>query len=262
MAPEYGATCGFFPIDAETLDYLQDTGAQTARIALVEKYAKAQGLLSHAGEPRSGLHRHAGARPDDGRAVAGRPDAAAGPRRARPTPRHGFAGRADQRLQEGRERRQARHGRRHEFRLGHGDVVIAAITSCTNTSNPSVMIGAGLVAQKAVAQGPEGQALGEDLAGAGHPGGAPIISTRPGWTSRSTSSASTWSAMAAPPASAIPARCPNLGERSPSTIWSPPRCSRATAISKAASIPRCAPTIWPRRCWWWPMRWPVRSTSI
>ena len=51
------------------------------------------------------------------------------------------------------------------FDVGHGDVVIAAITSCTNTSNPSVLIAAGLVAKKAVDQGPEGQAVGEDLAG-------------------------------------------------------------------------------------------------
>ena len=58
-----------------------------------------------------------------------------------------------------------------DYDLGHGDVVIAAITSCTNTSNPSVMLAAGLVARKAVEHGPEGQAVGEDLAGAGLAGG-------------------------------------------------------------------------------------------
>jgi aconitate hydratase len=58
-----------------------------------------------------------------------------------------------------------------QFRLGHGDVVIAAITSCTNTSNPSVLIAAGLLARKARAQGPDSQAVGEDLARAGQPGG-------------------------------------------------------------------------------------------
>ena len=87
MAPEYGATCGFFPIDAETLAYLKTTGRKPARVALVEAYAKAQGMLPHAPDARSGLHRHARARPRRGHSLARRPEAAAGPGRARPMPR-------------------------------------------------------------------------------------------------------------------------------------------------------------------------------
>ena len=82
MAPEYGATCGFFPIDAETVRFLKNTARKPARVALVEKYAKAQGLCRTAKSARSGLHRHAVAGHDHGRAVHGRPDAAAGPRGA------------------------------------------------------------------------------------------------------------------------------------------------------------------------------------
>ena len=97
-------------------------------------------------------------------------------------------------------------GRNHD--LGHGDVVIAAITSCTNTSNPSVMIGAGLLARKAAAEGPDRQAVGEDLARARLASRRPSISTNPGCRRISTSSASIWSASAAPPASAIPGPLP------------------------------------------------------
>ena len=111
-----------------------------------------------------------------------------------------------------------------DYDLGHGDVVIAAITCCTNTSNPSVMLGAGLVARKAVEARPQGQAVGQDLARAGLPGGHRLSDRRPGCRPISTSSASTWSAMAAPPASAIPARCP---------IRSPRRSTRGDLVAAA-----------------------------
>ena len=99
MAPEYGATCGFFPIDRETIDYLKATGRKPSQIALVERYAKAQGMWRTARTPDPVF--------SDGLALD----------------------------------------------LGDGDVAIAAITSCTNTSNPGVMIGAGLVARNAVKHG-------------------------------------------------------------------------------------------------------------
>ncbi len=89
----------------------------------------------------------------------------------------------------------------------NGDVVIAAITSCTNTSNPSVMIGAGLLARKARGEGPYGEAVGEDLAGAGLAGRRRNILRSPVCRRISTSSASISSASAAPPASATPVRC-------------------------------------------------------
>ena len=79
MAPEYGATCGIFPVDAETLRYLRFTGRPEALIQLVEAYTKEQGLFHTADDAGSGLLRHAGAGPGDGRAEPGRAEAAAGP---------------------------------------------------------------------------------------------------------------------------------------------------------------------------------------
>ncbi|MEO5336018.1 MAG: aconitate hydratase AcnA [Magnetospirillum sp. WYHS-4] len=150
MAPEYGATCGFFPIDAETVRYLRLTGRDEARVALVEAYAKAQGMWRDASTPdpvftdtieldlatvepslagpkrpqdRIALSKVAGEFPAALKSIA---DADA-PRAAKV---------------EGAD-----------YSLRDGDVVIAAITSCTNTSNPSVLIAAGLLARNAAAKG-------------------------------------------------------------------------------------------------------------
>jgi aconitate hydratase len=152
MAPEYGATCGFFPVDKATLDYLKTSGRAAARVALVEKYAKAQGLFRTAASPdpvftetlvldlKDVQPSLAGPKRPEGRvaleAVAGGFDAALT---------------AEYKKPEGHAQRFPVDGR--NFDLGHGDVVIAAITSCTNTSNPSVLIGAGLLARKAAAKG-------------------------------------------------------------------------------------------------------------
>ncbi|WP_011439192.1 aconitate hydratase AcnA [Rhodopseudomonas palustris] len=151
MAPEYGATCGFFPVDAETLGYLKTSGRASARVALVEKYAKAQGLFRTSKSP------------DPVFTVTLKLDLAdvvpslAGPKRpegrvALPAVAEGFTAAMDA------EYKKALDGARYKvdgrnFDLGHGDVVIAAITSCTNTSNPSVLIGAGLLARNAAAKG-------------------------------------------------------------------------------------------------------------
>ena len=149
MAPEYGATCGIFPIDQETVDYLRLSGRDRDAIELVESYAKTQGMWRYKeNEPvftatlelDMGTIEPALAGPkrpqdrvlmrdmktvfDEGLELTGRtPDAQ----------RVLVAGK--------------------DYDLGHGDVVIAAITSCTNTSNPAVMLAAGLVAQKASARG-------------------------------------------------------------------------------------------------------------
>ena len=152
MAPEYGATCGFFPIDAETLAYLEATGRKRSRIALVETYAKAQGLWRDADTPDPVFTDTLALDLGRSGAVPGRAEAPAGPRAARAR-RCRLRRGARQGIWQGR-----RAGRRvpvkdKNFDLGHGDVVIAAITSCTNTSNPYVMIGAGLLARKAVAKG-------------------------------------------------------------------------------------------------------------
>ena len=106
------------------------------------------------------------------------------------------------------------------FDLGHGDVVIAAITSCTNTSNPSVMIGAGLLARNAVAKGLQAEALGEDLARAGLAGRRRVSREGRPAGATSTRSASTSSASAAPPASAIPGRCRRTSRRRSTTTTS------------------------------------------
>lgn len=143
MAPEYGATCGFFPIDQGTLDYLVGTGRTTEQIQLVEQYAKAQGIFRI-----------------DGMADPVYTDvleldmgnvepSMAGPKRPQDklvlgAVRNNFHDNFGDDLSEDHS---------NGIGLENGSVVIAAITSCTNTSNPSVMIGAGLVAKKAVEKG-------------------------------------------------------------------------------------------------------------
>ena len=152
MAPEYGATCGFFPVTRATIAYLAATGRDADRVALVEAYAKAQGMWREGDEPdpvftdtldldlSSVVPSLAGPkRPQDRvlltNAAAEFKDALAKD--------FGKADSIAQRTPVAGEK----------FDVGHGDVVIAAITSCTNTSNPSVLIAAGLVAKKAVEKG-------------------------------------------------------------------------------------------------------------
>jgi aconitate hydratase len=150
MAPEYGATCGFFPVDADTIKFLAATGRAKDRVALVEAYCKAQGMWRQGDEtpvytdileldlstvepsmagPKRPQDRVAlkNVKPDFQKVL---PDIVKG---------------ADPKAQvkvEGTD-----------YSLGHGDVVIAAITSCTNTSNPSVLVAAGLVARNALKKG-------------------------------------------------------------------------------------------------------------
>ncbi len=148
MAPEYGATCGFFPIDAETIRYLKFSGRDADRVALVEAYAKAQGMWRDASTPdpifTDTLELD----------LSTVEPSLAGPKRpqdrvllSQAAPSFGTA------LTEmgGGDRSVAVAGTNYE--LKDGDVVIAAITSCTNTSNPAVLMAAGLLAKKAVAKG-------------------------------------------------------------------------------------------------------------
>ncbi|HWA43846.1 MAG TPA: aconitate hydratase AcnA [Hypericibacter adhaerens] len=150
MAPEYGATCGFFPIDDETVRFLKATGR--AKVApLVEAYAKKQGLWRSAKTPdpvfTDTLELD----------LATVEPSLAGPKRpqdrvplSQAAPQ--FTGTMEKEF--GRKddgKRVAAEGEKYD--VGHGDVVIAAITSCTNTSNPSVMLGAGLIARNAVKHG-------------------------------------------------------------------------------------------------------------
>ncbi|MBX3709520.1 MAG: aconitate hydratase AcnA [Gammaproteobacteria bacterium] len=152
MSPEYGATCGFFPVDETTLDYLRLSGRDPQTIALVEKYAKTQGLWHDTKQPD----------PEFTEVIeldlSSIKPCIAGPKRPQ-----------DQvelsQLKDNFNKILSENHRDHEksqsfktegednFSLHHGDVVIAAITSCTNTSNPNVLIGAGLLAKKAVEKG-------------------------------------------------------------------------------------------------------------
>ncbi|WP_127032238.1 aconitate hydratase AcnA [Brucella melitensis] len=152
MGPEYGATCGFFPVDQETLKYMNMTGRDEHRLELVEAYCRAQGMWrdSSSADPvfTDVLEL------DMGDVVP----SMAGPKR--PEGRiplenigSGFATSLETEYKKttGQTTRYPVEG--ENFDLGHGDVVIAAITSCTNTSNPSVLIAAGLLARNAVAKG-------------------------------------------------------------------------------------------------------------
>ena len=152
MGPEYGATCGFFPVDAETINYLTISGREESRIALVEAYSKAQGMWREG--DGSELVFTDTLELDLGDVVP----SMAGPKRpegriALENIASGFAAALDNDYKKPGQlaNRYAVEGT--DYDLGHGDVAIAAITSCTNTSNPSVLIAAGLLARKAVAKG-------------------------------------------------------------------------------------------------------------
>ena len=177
MSPEYGSTCAIFPVDHLTLDYLRLTGRPEARIALVEAYMKEQGLFHHSGAPEpvfSDTLELDLSEVEPSIAGPGRPQDRIPLRRAKeafaaslpsllpPEPRRSQKG-ADARTSP--EERLHVWGESHSDHvssmptvggaeaLDHGSVVIAAITSCTNTSNPSVMLAAGLLAKRAVERG-------------------------------------------------------------------------------------------------------------
>ena len=154
MSPEYGATMGFFPIDEMTLDYLRLTGRDEALVALVEAFAKAQGLFRTQDTPdpiyTDTLELELGTVQPS----------LAGPKRPQDRiilkdMKDSFEKDIDVTFNRAAKRDAAveTHYNGKTFQLRHGSVVIAAITSCTNTSNPSVMVGAGLVAKKALEKG-------------------------------------------------------------------------------------------------------------
>jgi aconitate hydratase len=157
MAPEYGATMGFFPVDGATVEFLRYTGRSEEEVAAFENYFKAQQLF---GIPKAGTIDYSQVVELDLATVA---PSVAGPKRpqdrieigslkktftslfSRPPAENGFAKKA--------EDLDKRFKTRDNIDIGSGDVLIAAITSCTNTSNPSVLIGAGILAKKAVERG-------------------------------------------------------------------------------------------------------------
>ena len=150
MSPEYGATCGIFPIDRETLTYLRLTGRSEEQIALVEAYSREQGLFHDENTPEAQYSELLGLDLDTVE------PSLAGPRRPQDrvplsNARQSFETALPSLIKTSKgEPVEAASGNGH---LSHGKVVIAAITSCTNTSNPSVMLAAGLLAKKAVERG-------------------------------------------------------------------------------------------------------------
>jgi aconitate hydratase len=152
MSPEYGATCGFSPIDDDTMRYLKDTGRAPELMALVAAYAKAQGMYRVKTTPDPIF---TDVLKLDLNSVE---PSLAGPKRpqdrvALKEVKAGFANSMDKEFGKSAEAKKRVKVTGKNYDLGHGDVVIAAITSCTNTSNPNVMIGAGLLARKAAAKG-------------------------------------------------------------------------------------------------------------
>ena len=165
MSPEFGSTVAIFPIDDRTLEYLRLTGRPREQVALVEAYAKAQGLFRTDDDAGSRVCRHARARSRERRAEPRRAAPSAGSRAAarrqallrtcaarNGSPR-ASAPTARSRASRTRAAAERRRSRRPTTSVDDGAVVIAAITSCTNTSNPSVLIGAGLLARNAVERG-------------------------------------------------------------------------------------------------------------
>ena len=155
MAPEYGATCGFFPVDDDSIQYLKSTGRDADRVALVEAYAKAQGMWRADDTPDPVFSSTLSLKLEE---VV---PSISGPKR--PQDRVELAkadtefAKAAEAIKSGNVLKKGEEKRyevaNSNYKIDDGDVVIAAITSCTNTSNPSVMIGAGLLARNARAKG-------------------------------------------------------------------------------------------------------------
>lgn len=151
MAPEYGATCGFFPIDQETIHYMELSGRPSQTVELVKAYTQAQGLWRDSKTPDPIFTDTLSLD------LATVEPSVAGPKRPQDKvvlselPKT-FASYLES-IDKASESSKAAKVKGHDHDLHHGDVVIAAITSCTNTSNPSVMLAAGLVAKKALEKG-------------------------------------------------------------------------------------------------------------
>ncbi|HNQ24153.1 MAG TPA: aconitate hydratase AcnA [Phycisphaerae bacterium] len=160
MAPEYGATLGFFPVDAETLDYLRRTGRPAEQVDLVERYTKEQGLFRTDADPDPQFSDTldldlatvqpslAGPKRPQDRVLLREMKKSFSTALRAPLSERGFALKEQELTHEGTITTAGKSAT-----VGHGTVVIAAITSCTNTSNPAVMLAAGLLAKKACARG-------------------------------------------------------------------------------------------------------------
>ena len=255
MAPEYGATCGFFPIDGETIRYLKATG----RAPAASPWSRPMPRPRACGATRA-------------RPIRSSPTPSARPRHGvEPSPgrsgrRTGFALHGGRRLPQGPGRSLRRpdasarvpvEGAGHD--LGDGDVVIAAITSCTNTSNPSVMLGAGLLARNAVKRGlkvkpwvktslaPGTQVVTDYLTPAGLPGAArqARLQSRRLWLHDLHRQFGT-------------AARGDLGRDHQGDLAVCVRALRQSQFRGPHPSAECGPITWPRRRWSSPMRWPAR----
>ena len=251
MAPEYGATMGFFPVDAETIAYLRFTGRDAARVRLVEEYTKAQGIFRTDATPdpiyTDKLELD----------LASVEPTLAGPKRPQDrVPLRQSKASFEKSMEGTAQKNVAVKKNGDQFELSNGSVVIAAITSCTNTSNPSLMLGAGLIAKKAVERGLTQQALGEDQPRArfesrhrlsGRRGPFEISESawlQPGglrlhhlhWQQRPAGRAH-WRGH----------QGQQFGRRF--------RAQRKSQFRRAAFIRWSARIIWRRRRWWLPTRW-------
>ena len=283
MSPEYGATCGFFPVDEQTLEYLRLTGRPDDRIELVEAYCKQNGsgttrptaarlLAGRRARPLDASSRAwpgRGGRRTASRSRARRrlprsssaPSASttatahdqASPTRSRPATRSRAGARprgpAPAARATAERRRRSRSPRRRAavavevdgetFELEHGAVVIAAITSCTNTSNPQVMVAAALLAKNAVERGLRRKPWVKSSLAPGSKVVTEYYDAAGLHARTSRSSASTPSATAARPASGTRARCRRRSRRrSRRATSSRAPCSPGTATSRRASTPR------------------------
>jgi aconitate hydratase len=262
MSPEYGATCGFFPVTAETLKYLEATGRPAELVELVGGYARAQGTFNTPDTPEpmftDTLSLDLGTvepsvagpkRPQDRVAVGALADS--------------FAHHMDKEFGKPGEL-----GRRFpvagaNYDLGHGDIVVAAITSCTNTSNPSVMIGAGLLARNANRLGLKVKPYVKTSLAPGSQVVTDYLNVR-------RPAAGARQARLRPRRLRLHDMHRQFRAAGRRDLGGHPRqrhrrllgACRATATSRAASSPTCRPTIWPRRRWSSLTRSPARSTSI
>ncbi len=269
MAPEYGATMGFFPVDEETLRYLIGTGRSEEQVELVARYCKEQRLFRTDDTPDPEF---TDTLELDMSTVK---PALAGPKRPQdrvdldemkamwtsaltaPVGPRGF-GLAPEKVHTTVPVTYA--GR--NFELKHGDVVIAAITSCTNTSNPSVMVAAGLLAKKAVERGLDVKPWVKTSMAPG----SKVVTTLPG-----RSGADPLPGSAQLPHGRLwlhhlhrqqrPAARADQRRHQAGRPGGGRRALAATATLRAASAPTCAPTSWPRRRWWSPMPLPAPSIS-
>ncbi len=264
MAPEYGATCGIFPVDEETLRYLRLSGRSEEQVAWSRPISRSRACSTPPTRRRrsiptcwnSILPRSSPALPDRSvRKTAWRcrrrrshssrhcPVCSSRVRRSRRSRKPRWEGEGGHPAGMDSQQDVVEEHVRSNKALNHGSVVIAAITSCTNTSNPSVLVAAGLLAKKAVEKGLIGTVVGEDFARAGidgrhrlpHAIGIDAVSREAEVQPRRLRLHHVHRQLR-------PAAAGSLGRRSTRKTWWSRRCSAAIATSKAASTPKFAPT--------------------